>query len=126
MLRHKSVSDRGVISTASHFICVKIAPKRCCYGLVEKVVQSCAAPLTWITKETKNITQEINLVSKHFTNCCFHWVRSKLRRSTIGASQWKRSIRVLRAGFESPWNLRCRYNLITIIEWWNCFIVIEM
>ena len=29
---------------------------------------------------------------------------------------------VIKVGFESPWDLRCRYNLITIIEWWNCFV----
>ena len=102
----------GVVSTASHSIRVKTAPKQICDGSVEKVVKSCAAPLTCITKETKDITKEINLVSKHFTNCCFHCVGSKLRRSTIGASQWKRSIRANDVGAEGAEHWTSIYSYI--------------
>ena len=43
-LRRKSVSDRGFVSTASHFIHVKIASKNLCAAPVEKVVHNRADP----------------------------------------------------------------------------------
>ena len=50
-LRRKSVSDRGFVSTASHFIHVKIASKNLCAAPVEKVVQN-RADLTFPTLES--------------------------------------------------------------------------
>ena len=43
-LRRKSVSDRGFVSIASHFIRVKIASMHRCGAAVEKVVRNCADP----------------------------------------------------------------------------------